>query len=388
MVFEKPAPYEYIDTPDALKRACQTLSKASRIAVDLEADSLYHYQEKVCLIQMAANGSNFVVDPLALSELSPLAPLFSDGNIQKIFHGADYDVRSLYRDFGIVIKNLFDTELASRFLGITGTGLEAVVMEHFNIRLDKKYQKKDWSERPLPTEMIDYAAHDVMYLLPISERLVESLKQKNRLDWVIEECEYLSGVRPVSNNHQPLFLKIKGAGRLSPMVLAALENILLFRQQTAQKKDKPLFKIFSNRAALALAVALPRTLEALQETKILSSNQSNMYGKSIVTCIKTALHLPASALPVYPKQDGARPPADVAPRIKALQVWRNEKGDALGMDPGLICNRSLATRLAIQNPRTIDAIKKMEEMKSWQKAAFGKEILSVLSAFSDDRKLR
>ena len=117
---------------------------------------------------MAANGSNFVIDPLAIPDLSPLKPLFSDVNIQKIFHGADYDVRSLHRDFGIEINNLFDTELASRFLGVTGTGLDAVVKQHLDICLDKKYQKKDWSKRPLPAEMIEYAASDVMYLLPIS----------------------------------------------------------------------------------------------------------------------------------------------------------------------------------------------------------------------------
>lgn len=378
MEVDQPVAYEYIDSENKLKRACQSLAKERRIAVDLEADSLYHFQEKVCLIQMSANGSNFVVDPLAISDLSLLAPLFADGNIQKIFHGADYDIRSLYRDFGIEIHNLFDTELASRFLGVASTGLDAVVQDHLGISLDKKYQKKDWSKRPLPPEMIEYAAGDVMYLLPISTNLIHTLEQKHRIDWVREECDILSGVRPVPNNSQPLFLKIKGAGRLSPRALAALENILHLRQEIARKKDRPLFKVFSNRTALALATASPGSLGALKEAGSLSRHQIDMYGKRIVTGIREAMKMPEETLPTYPRNRNPRPSADVSPRIKALQEWRNAKAEVLGMDPGLICNRTLATRLAVLNPGSVSEMDAVEEMKSWQKKAFGEEILGVL----------
>lgn len=374
----KPVVYEYIDSEEKLKKACRSLSKERRIAVDLEADSLYHFQEKVCLIQMAANGSNFVLDPLAVQDLSPLAPLFADANIRKIFHGSDYDIRSLYRDFGIEIHNLFDTELASRFLGAASTGLDAVVRDHLGVCLDKKYQKKDWSKRPLPPEMIDYAAGDVMYLLPISNNLIDALTRKGRIDWVLEECDILSRVRPASNNHQPLFLKIKGAGRLSPRALAALENILNIRQQIAQKKDRPLFKVFSNRAALALAAASPMSISALKETGALSQHQIDMYGKQIFAGIREAMKMPEDALPSYPRNRNPRPPANASPIIKALQEWRNARAEDLGMDPGLICNRSLATRLAILNPADVGEMDAIEEMKSWQKDVFGEEILAVL----------
>lgn len=377
---EKPAAYEYIDSPESLETVCRNLSTAHRISVDLEADSLYHFQEKVCLIQIAANGSNYVIDTLAIPDLSSIKPLFGNRNIQKIFHGADYDVRSLHRDFGIEVHNLFDTELASRFLGIAETGLDAVVRQHLNIRLDKKYQKKDWSARPLPVEMIEYAAGDIMYLLPISTILTEELKRKNRLDWVIEECDSLSRVRAVTDVFLPLFLKIKGAGRLSPRELAILENILLFRQEAARKKDKPLFKIFNNRVALSLSVSRATSLHALREANILSPRQYGMYGQHITDVVNTALELPDDALPAYPKNRTPRPPADVEPRKKALQQWRNDKADALVMDPGLICNRSLAARLAVLNPRSMKEIEAVEEMKAWQKKAFGQEIVAVLKA--------
>jgi ribonuclease D len=161
--------YKIINTAAGLEKAVRTLEKARAVAVDMEADSMYHFQVKVCLLQMATEKLTIVVDPLQVKNLFPLKPLFSNPDVKKIFHGADYDVRSLFRDFSIEINNLFDTELACRFLGIKETGLEAVMEKYLNISLDKKYQKKDWSKRPLPKEMIDYAVGDVNYLLKLAK---------------------------------------------------------------------------------------------------------------------------------------------------------------------------------------------------------------------------
>ena len=141
---------QIIDKTIDLEKMARSLEKETSVAVDLEADSMYHYQEKVCLVQIATEKISVVIDPLAIKDLSPLKPFFSNPDIQKIFHGADYDIRSLYRDFDIKINNLFDTELACRFLGIKETGLQAVLKMFFNVNVDKKYQKKDWSKRPLP----------------------------------------------------------------------------------------------------------------------------------------------------------------------------------------------------------------------------------------------
>ena len=148
--------YQIIDTVSRLENIAKAFENEKTVAVDLEADSMYHFREKVCLIQMATTQANVVIDPLLIHDLSPLKPIFSSPNIRKIIHGADYDVRSLYRDFGIEINNLFDTELACRFLGSRETGLDAVVQKLFQVKLNKKYQKKDWSKRPLPEKMIEY----------------------------------------------------------------------------------------------------------------------------------------------------------------------------------------------------------------------------------------
>ena len=229
--------YQITDTGAGLEKAVSILKKENVIAVDLEADSMYHFEEKVCLIQLATEKTSFVIDPLRIKNFSPLRHLFYNPDIQKVFHGADYDVRSLYRDFKIKIKNLFDTELACRFLGIKETGLQAVLKMFFNITIDKKYQKKDWSKRPLPEEMVKYASKDVIYLLPLAKILIDKLEKIERLSWVLEECNILSNVRPILSDEEPLFLKFKGAGRLKSRSLAILEALLQYRKSIAEKKD-------------------------------------------------------------------------------------------------------------------------------------------------------
>lgn len=370
--------YQMIDTAAGLKKAVGTLEKEKVIAVDLEADSMYHFKEKVCLIQLATEKISVVVDPLQIDDLSPLSPLFSNPDIQKIFHGADYDVRSLYRDFKIKINNLFDTELACRFLGIKETGLKAVLKAFFEVTIDKKYQKKDWSKRPLPKEMVEYASKDVIYLLPLAKILIDKLEEIDRRSWVLEECHNLSKVRSILSDEEPLFLKFKGAGRLKSRGLAVLEALLQYRKTVAEKKDRPLFKIIGNDSIMKIATARPATLRRLKGLKALSGRQISMYGNDLIQVVAGALKITENELPVYPRKTVSPIPSEVLERIKVLKSWRDSKAVALNMDSGMVCNNALITAIALKNPEDKKSMGTIKEMKKWQKTAFGREIITVL----------
>jgi ribonuclease D len=370
--------YKLIETSDELAGIIPVLGKQDAVSVDLEADSMFHYKEKVCLLQMATRSHNFVIDPLKIHDLSLLRPLFINPKIQKIFHGADYDVRSLYRDFQIVIQNMFDTQLASRFLGDKATGLEAVVHKRFNVRLNKKYQKKDWSERPLPEKMVEYAARDTFYLLPLTEILKKELQDKGRLDWVCEECELLSRVRAMQGNGEPLFLRFKGAGQLSHSRLGVLEAILQFRAKLAEDKDRPLFKVFSNISAMKLALSAPGTMQELNKTKALSSKQVNMFGVALVSVIREALSIPFNKLPSYPHKKPPILDPNVPKRVKALKSWRDSHAKKLNIDSSIISPKNIMTTLAVKMPKNLSELDQIDELKSWQKKEFGKMIIEVL----------
>jgi len=367
-----------IENLQELKDAVKGIETEKKVGFDLEADSMYHFSEKVCLLQVASKNTAFVIDTLRLRDLSLLKPLFLRNDVIKIFHGADYDVRSLFRDFGIEIKNLFDTELASRFLGIKKTGLEAVLKDRFNVKLEKKYQKKDWSERPLSADMLNYALNDVRHLISLSEILEKELDDTGRLSWVEEECEILCRVRSPEDNGEPLFLKFKGAGKLKPKTLAILEALLRFRKETAQKKDRPLFKIMGNDSILKLAETRPGSLEKIMNTEALSQRQLDIYGKDVIRVINKALNIPENMLPVYPRKKASLISEAASKRIEALKVWRDKKAVKLNIDPGLLLNKALINSIGVKRPVTKEELEAIIDMKNWQRREFGEEIIKIL----------
>jgi ribonuclease D len=268
--------------------------------------------------------------------------------------------------------------LASRFLGSPETGLEAVLKKKFAVSLDKKYQRKDWSKRPLPREMVAYAAEDARYLLPLAHDLATELADKGRLSWVHEECQILSNVRPNTNNNQPLYVNFKGAGKLNPRCLAILEALLQCRREIARKKDKPLFRIIGSRSLLDLAKTKPINSKQLEKTGALSPKQIGMYGRQVLVAMNSAIKIATEDLPVYPRRKAPRVPAAAAERVKSLRKWRDSQAQKLSIDPSLILTKLIISTLAVQRPLKLTDLSRIKEIKKWQIREFGEEILEVL----------
>ncbi|MBE9522790.1 MAG: ribonuclease D, partial [Proteobacteria bacterium] len=363
--------------PD-LCRIGAALQKEEAIGVDLEADSMFHYQERVCLLQISTRTQNILVDPLAVKDVSPLTPVFADSRVRKVFHGADYDIRSLYRDFGIEVHSLFDTEIAARFLGFRESGLASLLRHMFGLIIEKKYQKRDWSQRPLPPPMCVYAAQDSCHLLTLSRLFEKKLRTKGLLFCVEEECEALSKVRPAPREDSPLFLKFKGAGKLDSRSLAVLEALLQFRDDVARRRDLPPFKIVGNLPLLEMAQKKPVTPNKLIALRGLSPKQVKSLGQPLLERIREALNLPEEALPTYPRKP--RPAYDhkVTRRVKALREWREHRASSLGIDSALTLSNAQIRALALENPDHPHALEQMTEIKNWQKHLFGPEICALL----------
>jgi len=369
--------FEWIETLPRLEGVARILGRAKMIGVDLEADSLYHYFEKVCLIQMATESASYIIDPLALRDLSVLHPVFSNPSIRKVFHAADYDIRSLYRDFRLEVENLVDTQLACKVLGLRESGLESLLRSRFDVELNKKYQRADWSRRPLSPEMVEYAAMDGMYLIPLARILEKELEEKSRLSWVEEECLFLSKVRFTPPSHEPLYLKVKEAFSLDPRSLAVLETLLEFREAQAQSLDFPPFKVLRNEPLLKLAMKKPLRLEELETGKILSRKQIDRYGTRLLQEIHRAIAIPDEDLPVYPLEEKPDLSPLLRKRVKALKTWRDMRAKSLGMEPGILLNNALINALALKNPRSIREMEEIPGLKKWLVDHFGQEILTA-----------
>jgi ribonuclease D len=226
--------------------------------------------------------------------------------------------------------------------------------------------------------MIDYAAADVRYLIPLAKSLQQELKQKGRLSWVQEECAYLSKVRPAANGAGPLFLGFKGAGKLGPRGLAVLEALLHLRRKIARQQDQPLFRIMGNKSILTLADTRPQSIKKLLTAEALGSKQIDRFGKDVVAAVKTALRTPTKDLPKYPRKSAPMVPAIVAKRVKELRRWRDRLAKKLEIDPSIICTKALISAIAVEKPVSLSGLSKIKELKTWQAARFGNDIIGIL----------
>ncbi|SNB47573.1 ribonuclease D [Geobacter sp. DSM 9736] len=376
MTRQKP---EFITTSHSLEQLVARLCQERVLACDLEGDSLHHYQERVCLIQLSTGEGSFLVDPLAIDDMSPLAPLMADPSIKKVFHGADYDIRSLHRDFGIEVCNLFDSMIACQLLGEKEVGLAAVLKKRFGVELDKKFQKADWSRRPLSEGMIDYAIRDTILLIELYRQLERELAARGRLAWLEEECELLSRVRATGRNEEPLFSRFKGAARMDGRTLAVLEELLRFRDEKARIRDVPPFKVLGNEQVRALAEKKPHKPADLQSVPGMPAAVAERYCKEILAAVARGIATPAEQLPRFPRLERvARDPKQEG-RLKILKRWREKKAEVLGMEAGILANNNLLEGLAEAVPFSLEQLDLVCHMKKWQKREFGAEIISILA---------
>jgi len=372
---------EIITSAARLTEVADILSGQKEIAMDLEMDSLHHYREKVCLIQISTRFRTWLIDPLALDDLSPLAEPLSDPDILVVMHGADYDIRSLHRDFGIEVKNLFDTMIAARFLGIPEFGLAALLRGRFGIELDKKYQKADWSRRPLSPEMTAYAAADTSDLLPLYDQFRVELLQKGRLAWVEEECLLICQAR-VTEKEGPLFLYCKGAGKLRGRTLAILENLLQLRDRQAKELDRPPFKVISAETLQEIAETAPRTATELSRIKGMTPSQINRHGGAILQAVTLGIEMPEGKLPHFPRTQKNELVQGSRERLKKLKQWREQRSAELGLESGLLAPNWLLESAADFNPLTNSGVESISGIRQWQKNLCADDIIKIATALT------
>jgi len=347
------------------------------IAVDLEADSMHNYQEKVCLLQFTTPQRTVLIDPLELPDLDSLKSMFANPGQRKIFHAADYDIRSLGRDFDISVRGLFDTMISCQFLGEERFGLADVLKKYYGVELNKRFQRADWSLRPLSDEMIRYAAEDTRYLHDLAQLLEDKLREKGRLEWVKEECELLEQVR-FSSQQGPLFLRFKGAGSLKPRQLAALEQLLVWRDDEARRRNTPHYKVLGNKPLLELARLLPEGRNQLEGIDGLPPRLAGRYGGALLEQIGQALELAEGQLPTYPRSVRKEIDPAVEGRFTALKKWRTKIAAELQLDPGVLINNALLEEIATHNPRNEDALVATGLLKHWQQQVLAPGIIVTL----------
>jgi ribonuclease D len=379
--FIVPFEYQYITTPDERDEAIAALSRVNEIAVDIEGDSLYHYNERVALIQISGGGRNYVFDPFLLDSVLGLGPLFENRAILKIFHGSDYDITSLKRDYGFKIGPVFDTALAARAIGMVRYSLKELVFRFFQVTLSKEHQKSDWSMRPLSKEQLDYAAEDTVYLSSLRLLLIEEVSKNGRMDQLLEEFQMMENLSWTRKPFDPGdYIRIKGANALPFEGQQILRALVAVRDRLAREKDLPPFKVAHSGDLVRLAVERP-----LDETAFME-----IFPKGRITRDKT-LWLEAIArgvtatepLSKKERKSGGGPPMTRYQQklFINLRSWRDKQAETEGVEPAMVLTTPALAEVAKKRPSTIEVLKAIPILRKWQIAHYGEQLVKEVTSF-------
>jgi ribonuclease D len=367
-------PATYVATDSALRHLIQHLAAEPFVAIDTESNSLYAYREQVCLFQITTRQGDFILDPFAITDMSPLQTVLANPHIEKIFHAAEYDLMGIKRDYGFRIHNIFDTMLAARLTGHFQVGLNTLVQDYLGVTLDKRHQRDNWGARPLPEDSLRYAQMDTHFLPMLRNDLYDRLRELGRMDEAREAFEELEYVQPAAHTFDPDgFWRLGRPHRLNRQQMAVLRSLYLLREDLAEQRDCPPFKVFGNSVLVELARHAPHNRPSLAKIKGMSSSVIRRYGDRILAAIEDGR---ATQLPRPPRARRADP--DVMERYSALREWRKVRANQRGVDSDVIVSKNILWTLAQEAPQSLDAMQDIPGLGPWRLAQYGDELLEVL----------
>lgn len=371
--------HQYVDTPEQLRAVVARLRGLPLLGADTEAAGYHRYLDRMSLIQLSSREEHFLIDPLALDDLSPLAGLFADPAVEKVFHDADYDLRILDRDAGISVRGLFDTQIAAAFLGERSLGLGNIVEKYLGMKLPKEFQRADWAERPLSEGMKEYAATDTAHLPALRDRLREELERAGRLAWAEEEFLRREETRwTESEDEREPYMRMKGARDLPPRGLAILRELYAWREGVARERDQAPFRILANQALLEMSARPPQSVQGLTQVQGISDGLAQRRGREILAAVRRGLEVPEGELPRFPpSRRWDRDPEHEA-RVEALKSARNRRADQLVLDPGFVMSKATLEEVARRMPASPEELAEIPGVRRWQVEAVGEALLRAL----------
>ena len=324
------------------------LTSQPRLAVDTESNSLHAYREQVCLIQFTTPSKDYVIDPLALQDMSALGPIFSNPKIEKIFHASEYDLICLRRDFGFQFVNLFDTMHAARVLGYQFVGLDNLLAEKFHFEMDKRHQKADWAVRPLTPAQLDYARLDTHFLFDLRDVLEAELREKDRLQIALEDfaraCKAEIQKEKLNGASWRRFSTRKD---ISPRELTVLSELCISRDRIAERMNRPVFKVIADALLIDIARRLPEKDVDLAGLG-LSPKQIRLWGSEILEAVKRG-----TVAPLVEREQVKRPSDKTLKRLERLKNWRKRVAQDMGVESDIVLPKVYLNSLAEDPPKSL-----------------------------------
>jgi len=382
--FSKPT--YYVDSRGALLNAVAHLCRSRQLGVDTESNSLHAFREKVCVIQISDPRANYIFDPLRLDDLNPLSRLFADAQIEKIFHGADYDIGLLKRDLGYEFYNLFDTMVAAQFLNYERIGLANLINQFYGLRLNKKFTKCNWAQRPLSIEQMVYLCQDTQYLIGLRSYLYEELCERNLLEEAQIEFRHIEKRQPLEPAYERLTVwGIKGVKSLRDDQFPIVYELFNWRQRQAKKVNLPPFKVIGNETLLELARVRPHNREEIMAITGITMTVWRRYGQELLSAIRRGERCIDSKRPqIKIKRGDSQSPVQYedAKLVDALKKWRIAIAQERGIHHLAVLPGYALEVIARQKPRNVEAITVIEGVGEKRAKLYADDILRIIGEFS------
>ena len=374
----------HIADAHSARSVAETLAARSPLALDCEAAGYHRYSDRLCLVQLSAQGDTWLIDTLVLDAGGMLRSPLEDPGREIIMHGASYDLRLLSRDLGIRVRGVFDTQVAAALLGEAALGLSALLERFLGVHLPKKYQRADWAMRPLPPEMLEYAAADTRYLAALADILRARLEGKERLAWASEEFRRLE--RTASNREGPdpdPATNLKNARHLAPRALQRLRALWTWRDEIARRKDRAPFRVAADDVLLKLAESPPRSIGELGRRPGLSPVLARTDGGRLFEHLDRADSIPEARIaPGRRRREGSLPRLlpEAEDRARELRAARARRARELGLDPGLLLPNKTIMEIVRANPGSPEELARVPQVRAWQVEVLGPLALDILRA--------
>lgn len=291
----------YLSTQDQLEDFCRQIEGEKVIAVDTEFLREKTYYPKLCLVQVGAGELTAAIDPLLIEDLTPLAKIFEDATVTKVFHACGQDLEVILDGMGCVCAPVFDTQLAAAFLGMRQqVSYGSLVEAYCGLRLPKAESLTDWSRRPLDPEQLAYAEDDVRYLPGIYDRMVSDLARQDRLSWVRPEMDALCDPSRIKRDPSEAFLRLRRSGSLTRRQLAVAREVCAWREGVAAERDVPRKWVASDEVVVEVCKRTPGSFDRLR--RIRGTEQiSERDGKRLLAAVARGVACPAEECPKVTK---------------------------------------------------------------------------------------
>jgi ribonuclease D len=371
-----PAPVQYIDDESQLKEVVAACLLKEVVSIDTEFARFNTYYPIVGLIQIYDGEICYLIDPLAIKDLSCFAELLVAPHVLKVFHACSEDMEVFQHCVGALPTPVIDSQIAAAALGVGFSLSYQNLVEHYlSIKVPKEETRSDWLQRPLTKGQLDYAALDVIYLLQVYQIQKDALQAAGRAHWVEEECSQLAVGLATMVEPDLIFEKIKGLSRLNRKQLSVLRSLCAWRETQARESDVPRNRIVDQKSLLIIAGENLRSKEDLQSAAGMSPRQVRKFGDNLLFLADEARLIPEDQCPPLVSKSGAKVDSK---KLGILRQVVQDKAESLAIAPELLTKRRFLEKLL----RSIDSNGRYElpaELSGWRKDVIGDDLIEALA---------